>query len=703
MIGLELTESIPVTVARRDGWLFGKLAVWLWVLLAPVAAAVQAAEPAWLPIRTHDVELTQADSTLQIRTTGGDPYLIWRLPRQRKATDQVLELEYFCTQSIDSVTAFFGPPITESGKFSLPNLTIAEGWHTYAVDLADASGQPIPDDAALFRIDFGLQPDIRLQIRGMRLRAENEADIRRKRAASAQRQQKIDQSHSIAEYLDSTFPLRLDRVTVSGEVVTIEGQTSGASEDQSDWQLVEYPAHVSVDQKGLPCEAEIDSTDNHVRIRLPRFTAGRDRLHSGWRVRGGNSGDATFLSARQYVTLIETAGDNHAAQRARPRTQKGLSGISPRGPLDELPELGIGGVTINLVLNHFLTASGGPGREPIDFADGKLFFDERRFAHYDRLIDFARQNEIVVSAIVLIPRARGSATQSPLAHPEADGGVYAMPDLSTARGAQLYSFVLDRIARRYSNTDRQPGGITNWIAHNEIDFHPVWTNMGRQPRSIVTETYYRAMRIIHNAARQHNPHAHVFASMTHHWVVPDDGGWDQLAPRELIEALQRYSELEGDFAWGIAYHPYPQSLFAPLAWQDTNIRDDFETPLITIQNLEVLGRFLDQASMRDSSGNRRPVILSEQGFHSDTYDDQAQANQAGSLWYAMQKVRSADWIETFHYHRWIDHPDEGGLKLGLRTLPNAEHPFGQRKRAWYVYQAIGTDGEAEATEDLPRP
>lgn len=122
-----------------------------------------------------------------------------------------------------------------------------------------------------------------------------------------------------------------------------------------------------------------------------------------------------------------------------------------------------------------------------------------------------------------------------------------------------------------------------------------------------------------------------------------------------------------------------------------------------MKNFDVLVRFLKQTSMLDSQGGIRPILLSEQGTHSASYSDEDQAWQAGSLWWMMQQVRKYPQIESFHYHRWIDHPSEGGLLLGLRTLPTADHPHGQRKRAWYVYQAIGTDREQEVTEGLPRP
>ena len=195
----------------------------------------------------------------------------------------------------------------------------------------------------------------------------------------------------------------------------------------------------------------------------------------------------------------------------------------------------------------------------------------------------------------------------------------------------------------------------------------------------------------------------MFVSLTHHWNVPDDGKWKQLAPREVLESLQRYTQMEGEFGWGVAYHPYPQSLFAAVPWQDTDITDGFDTPLITMQNLEVLVRFLEQPSMLAGDGAVRPILLSEQGFHSESYEPQAQRQQAAALWWAMNKVRSLPAIESFHYHRWIDHPHEGGLLLGLRTLPTAESPYGEKKRSWHLYEAIGTEREAEVAADLPTP
>ncbi len=662
------------------------------------------ANAGWVIDQANDVETVVTGDVTSVRTTGPDPYVVWRASKPFEATDRVLEFEYFCLTEIGSVSAILGPPITEPRRIDLPDITVAEGWQRYRADLGAAEGRPISDNVSLLRIDFGMTANVRIQIRDLQIRRRTTGEAESHSRELRRRKQKIAAGGAIEEYLASDFPIAFDDIIVDDKSVTLRGSVADPERPRS-LVLVEYPPHHSIVDRGIPLASDFKIEGGDFRVQVPRMHDGRDRLHSAWRLRWGaeHRVPSPFVSARQFATQIVPETNDHPIHAARPRSQKGLTGLSHRGPRSDLVDLGIHAVTLNLVLNDFVTREGGEGRERISVPGPPVFFDSRVLARYDELMDFARRHDIVVTAIVLIRRSKRTGPQSPLVHPQSSGGIYCMPDLSSVRGTGIYSHVLDRIARRYRSVERHPGGIANWIAHNEVDFHTVWTNMGLQPPQVYSETYYRSLRMIHNAARRHNPHARVFASLTHHWVVPEQSAWKRLAPREFLETLQRYSHLEGDFAWGVAYHPYPQSLFAAVAWEDTLVRDDLDTPLITIQNIEVLGRFLEQDSMRDSRGEMRPVLLSEQGFHTDSYELESQARQAGSLWYAMKKIRSMSWIESFHYHRWIDHPNEGGLMLGLRTLPDDTQAFGRRKRSWYVYQAIGTEQEAELTAGLPGP
>ncbi|GAA5507527.1 DUF5722 domain-containing protein [Novipirellula caenicola] len=671
------------------------------LVMPPVASAAN-----WtvVPARCNDVDIQRQDQVIEIRTTGSDPFLVGELS-DLAAEDSVLQFDYFCVSGVKQVELFLGRPRYGDTPLSLPAIPVAETWQTYSTTVNLDSLRNANPDSKTMRIDLGRKPGVRIQLRNVHVRAKTPQEKDREAKQQQLRQQKVVAAERIENYLSQSFPARIDSVVVDPSTITVTFSGLPQSLSESELQLIECPPWQSIGQSADPRKVDVPIQLEGARgtVVLPRFEGHRDRLQSSWRLAKSVSGSLSYLTARTFATEIDVIGGNHSPHRPVPANQKGLGGIGLHGPIDELRELGVTAITVNIAITSFVKDAPGQGRIKIPTSGAPVYFDTLTLSHYDRVMNWARENNVVVSAIILIPTPRAGNDASPLVHPEHDGGIYTMPDLTTPRGTDIYAFVLSEMARRYSNTDSAPGGITNWIAHNEIDFHTVWTNMGLQPRTIVTESYYRSMRIIHNAARQHNPHARVFTSLTHHFNVPEDGQWRQLSGREVIESLQRYSVTEGDFAWGVAYHPYPQNLFAAVPWNDTRISDDFETPLITIQNLQVFGRFMQQESMRDSSGAVRPVLFSEQGFHTDSYDDDAQDRQAAALLYAMQKVRAMPMVESFHYHRWIDHPREGGLKVGLRTLPSETEPYGKRKRAWHMYQAIGTEREAQVSKGLPTP
>ena len=304
---------------------------------------------------------------------------------------------------------------------------------------------------------------------------------------------------------------------------------------------------------------------------------------------------------------------------------------------------------------------------------------------------------MIASAIVLIPFGDTDFARL-LIHPAADrAGHYAMPNFTSSASVAAYEAVMDFLAQRYTAPGSPHGRIANWIIHNEVGYGWEWTNMGHQPPMLYMDHYLRSMRLVHNVTRRYDPHARVFISLTHHWNNPTEPDWRSYSNRDLIERLVASSRIEGDFAWGVAYHPYPQNLRRPDAWNDTQVTSDFTTPLITPKNISVLDRWMHRSEMRDAEGKVRGVLLSEQGFNTPDYSQESQRLQAAGYAYMWRQLRGLRSIEAFHNHRWIDHPHEGGLLLGLRTLPSVEKPFGEKKLGWHIYQALDTPREAEMT------
>ena len=59
----------------------------------------------------------------------------------------------------------------------------------------------------------------------------------------------------------------------------------------------------------------------------------------------------------------------------------------------------------------------------------------------------------------------------------------------------------------------------------------------------------------------------IIASITHHWNYSKN----YFRPREFLEHMLKITEKEGDFEWGLAYHPYPRQLTKPKTWNDADV------------------------------------------------------------------------------------------------------------------------------------
>ncbi|HVR35283.1 MAG TPA: DUF5722 domain-containing protein, partial [Methylomirabilota bacterium] len=668
----------------------------LFLLAATTADAAVPLEPDMS--RLNQIELHSLEPGMfELRTTGSDPwFLLKELPANFDAErHHVLAFEYFCPDGVDELELFYGPPIEAGRSVSPGGLAKAETWTAASADLARLSHGRWGGEDRLLRLDWGRKPGVRARIRGLELRAPTVEELRGAEELASRRREKEARANKVNDYLDAAYPCRIESVEVRAEKVIIQGTVSLTGEAPL-WIAELRPHHAAWEGEIGTWVQRIRAPEQSgaFRIELARRVGDRDRITSRWQViRVPEAGAAEVCSHAVYTTDVSRAAA-HDLEPIRAVGKKGMGGVDARDILPELAEMGVQHITVNLSLTGLFALTPGEDREEIEWDGLTLFVRRHALEQYDRLIGFATRHGMVVSAIVLIRFNGDPAFVGRIVHPEADpAGEYAMPNLATEAGARVYEAALAFLAERYARPGDPHGRITNWIPHNEVDYGWTWTNMGLQPLAVYLDTYLRSMRLCHLTARRFNPHARVFISLTHHWNVEPDPGWRSYSPRTMLEWLARYSVVEGDFDWGVAYHPYPQNLFKPDTWNDERAAHDFDTELITMKNIEVLDAWMRRPAMRRSNGEVRPVMLSEQGFHTADYGAAAQRLQAAALVYAWHKIQPLDSIEVFHNHRWLDPPHEGGLLLGVRTLPTGEDPNGERKCGGEVYQALGTQDE----------
>jgi hypothetical protein len=89
--------------------------------------------------------------------------------------------------------------------------------------------------------------------------------------------------------------------------------------------------------------------------------------------------------------------------------------------------------------------------------------------------------------------------------------------------------------------------------------------------------------------------------------------------------------------------------------------------------------------------------LSEQGFHTPKGTN-GEIIQAAAYAYAYKKIERINGIDSFILHRHVDHKDEGGLLLGLRSLTPNETESRPKKKSWEVLRAADTPEWEQAFE-----
>lgn len=430
-------------------------------------------------------------------------------------------------------------------------------------------------------------------------------------------------------------------------------------------------------------------------LTVPRFDGPRDRLYSAFveqTAAGEAAGQPRFVEEMRGVA-------RNADPYPQVTSKKGLQVADVRDAL----ALGIRHAGLNVWLNGYLDLGGSADSIPWQ-VDGHTFhFRRHAVEQLDQQVKTLSDAGVVVTFILLAHRSGDPAMDRLMLHPafdpKAPNGLSAF-NVVTPEGTEALKACFEFLADRYCGSDRAHGRVMNFIVGNEVDSHWEWYNLGHTDVATVAEQYARAVRLCHTAVRKFNASGRVFLSLDHFWNMhyPARDATQTCAGRELVERLHDVIVAGGDFDWAIAYHPYPENLFQPRFWRDKSATFSPDTPRITFKNIEMLPRFLAEPRMQ-FEGHPRHVILSEQGFHTPKGAN-GEAVQAAAFAYAYYRIDHIPGIDAFILHRQIDHPNEGGLHLGL-WWDAFDNPHGrgrEKKQIYDVFKAAGTDQWRQAFE-----
>ena len=644
----------------------------------------------------HDATVTPLpDGAVEIHVTGAVPMISVAVNgKLDTAAQRILAFSYFSSHATDHVRLEYVSGGADRIA-ALPGLSHSEAMSDYTADLEPFSDWPAA--SKVVRLGFESSPGTVIRIQNIRLRprTESERTAVEEKAALKAKDEKL--RTDLQRYLHTTYPDTIDDVYATAKTLRIRGKLV----QDEDVYLAEVPIYEDLTQLStFDWMAPVHAVHGRFEVTLTRSRTlpdhTYDRIFSKWVLVQKHSDSYSLMSHGHFADEVAARWN---LPDETPRSKKGLGGFSAEGPVEDIDALGITSVTVNIFLN-FLRSGPGPDRIPFTYGGRQFYADAAEIAKYDKTLRYAASRNLIVSAILLVPKP---GTQKDLrlgkllADPDADpAGIYVMPNVASAEGLQVYAAALNFLAERYSRPDKEFGRIHHWIMHNEVDAGWVWTNAGEKSQLTFMDMYIKSMRTMYLIARQYNPHARVYISLTHFWNWTEDKHF--FLPRQMLDELAEFSRQEGDFDWSIAYHPYPESLFKPRTWEDTKVSFGLDSPLITFKNIEVLDAWTKQPSTFYRGQTPRTVFLSEQGFNSESYSAHDLADQAAGLAYAWKKIEHLDSIEAMQYHNWIDNRGEGGLRIGLRKFRDEPgDPLG-KKPIWYLYQKLGTPEEDAACE-----
>lgn len=425
---------------------------------------------------------------------------------------------------------------------------------------------------------------------------------------------------------------------------------------------------------------------------IPRFDGARDRLFAKYRLI--ESRGAAVPGPAQYVTDFDALPRRHN-ELSKVRSQKGITCL-----LDEADGVALGCAQLNenIDIGSLLDLQSTEPKAHFFYEGRKIGLKPGSVTVLDAHLKAAHKNGQRVTGILLNNVRSTTPASSPLVHPLTNPGQVPIGpsafNTATDEGIFYYRAILHWLVERYTREDAANGILSGLVIGNEMQSHWSWYHLGNVDAQTVIREYSTALRVADLVARSVHDRFQIYVSLEHHWAMPaSEDRTKGFSGLEAMEGIQRIASMEGNFPWCVAFHPYPESLFKPQFWNDLSAPFRFDAPRITFHNLEVLSEFLKQPEYL-FEGRTRTIALTEQGFHCPD-SEAGEELQAAAFALAWKKVRALPEIESFLYHRHVDHPHEHGLQLGIRAHDGSSNVngVGRPRLLWRVFKSAGTSEE----------
>lgn len=380
--------------------------------------------------------------------------------------------------------------------------------------------------------------------------------------------------------------------------------------------------------------------------------------------------------------------------------------MSKKGLLIELDmlgdamNLGVKHTTINIPYHQLIG-----GDLPYEYNGKTYYFNRELLAVYDRSISAYSNKSIVVTGILLNGWNDAHPELIRPGVPKTAGSLYYGFNTATPEGYETTRALLSFMAERYSGEHYEYGRVSNWIVGNEVNNNQNWNYVGPMDLKTYTKVFEEGFRVAYTAIKSHSRNARVYFSTDYNWKTSNTDL--KYAAKDLIDLFNEGIRSEGNIEWGLAYHPYPHPLTEPEFWDDHEtgmVNQTVDSPVVNFANLNVLTDYFQRPELLNSDGTVRHIILSEEGFTSESATRGPVYNiQAAAYAYAYYLVDANPYIDAFILNRQMDAviEVEASCAFGLWTIdmdrPDKAEAM-MPKNIYNVFKYIDTKKSLQYTE-----
>ncbi len=461
----------------------------------------------------------------------------------------------------------------------------------------------------------------------------------------------------------------------------------------------------------LPYESEVDinnlepvkkfKASKNVTVKIPFYNGNENRLYSRFVVAiAEETGEYSIITDAKYVENVTSLAKNTTPYPEK-TSKKGLQ----IQVFTDAQQLGVAHTVMNIAINEYLHGEASDAANSFVYNGQSFYIDKAKIALLDHKVKTYTDAGINVyfNIILTAPKADEHPNIAALYCDgiSPDAALYAL-NTKNETAMKSYQAFVDYLASRYTRADGAYGLIPAFIVGFEVNSNRVWNNMGATNLTDLVNSYCTAFRVAYTAMMSHFANGRVYISLGNNFnaeVGDSTDGENTLIDypsRAFLDAFAEAIKASGDIPWGLSVNPYPSSPELKEFWTDEQAEDSFETPFITVKNLNTLTRYMASDALLYNS-EVRSVIVGELGFSGDPSSDEEMTMQAAAYAMAYYAIEQNTHIDAYIYHRHVDHSAETqyyGLwtnEQGSTSQPLAKKPI------YNIFSLIDTAKSEEVT------